>query len=80
MGLFFKNKHFDYQALRAIATAPVGQADICEITSTCNRIKNGDCISWCAEWKKTADRIRKFGVLLNLFCAHPTIIAQQNSI
>lgn len=61
MGLFFRNKHFDYQALRAIATAPVGQADICEITSTCHRIRNGDCASWCTEWKKTADRIREFG-------------------
>lgn len=61
MGLFFKNKHFDYQVLRAIATAPVGQADICEITTTCQKIQNGNCSSWCLEWEKTADRIRKFG-------------------
>ena len=61
MGLFFKNKHFDYQALRAIATAPTGQADICEITATCKRIREGDCSGWCSEWEKTADRIRGFG-------------------
>lgn len=61
MGFFLKNEHFDYQALRAIAAAPAGQADFCEITSTCQRIKNGDCASWCSEWEKTADRIRKFG-------------------
>ena len=61
MGFFCKNEHFDYQALRAIATAPAGQADFCEITSTCKRIKNGNCASWCSEWEKTADRIRKFG-------------------
>lgn len=61
MGLFLKNKHFDYQALRAIATTPAGQADICEITSTCHRIRSGDCASWCTEWEKTADRVRKFG-------------------
>ena len=33
MGIFFRNKHFDYQALRAIATAPAGQADISEVIS-----------------------------------------------
>lgn len=61
MGLFFRNKHFDYQVLRAIATAPAGQADICEITATCQKIKNRNCTNWCSEWEKTADRIRKFG-------------------
>lgn len=61
MGIFFRNKHFDYQALRAITTAPAGQADISEVTSTCQKIKNGNCISWCSEWEKTADRIRKYG-------------------
>lgn len=60
MGIFFKNKHFEYQALRAVATAPAGQADICEVTETCRRIQNGNCSSWCTEWGKTADRIRKF--------------------
>lgn len=61
MGTFFRNKHFDYQALRAIAGSPAGQADICEVTSTCRRIKNGNCASWRSEWEKTADRIRKYG-------------------
>nr|WP_319488553.1 alpha/beta fold hydrolase [uncultured Caproiciproducens sp.] len=61
MGFLCKNKHFNYQALRAIATAPAGQADICEVTSTCQRIQSGNCASWCSEWEKTADRIRKFG-------------------
>lgn len=61
MGDFFKNKHFNYQALRAIATAPAGQADICEVISTCQKIKNRNCMSWCSEWEKTANRIRKYG-------------------
>lgn len=61
MGIFFRNKHFDYQALRAIAGAPAGQADICEVTATCRRIKNGSCASWCTEWEKTAERVRKYG-------------------
>lgn len=61
MGFLCKDKHFDYQALRTIATTPAGQADICEVTPTCQRIQNGNCASWCAEWEKTADRIHEFG-------------------
>jgi pimeloyl-ACP methyl ester carboxylesterase len=61
MGDYFRNKHFNYQALRAIATAPAGQADICEVISTCRKIKDGNCASWCSEWEKTADRIRSYG-------------------
>ncbi|WP_238917866.1 alpha/beta fold hydrolase [Clostridium sp. YIM B02555] len=61
MGFLFKNKHFDYQALRTLGTTPVGQADISEVTATSQKIKNGSCSSWCTEWEKTADRVRKFG-------------------
>jgi pimeloyl-ACP methyl ester carboxylesterase len=61
MGFLFKNKHFDYQTLRTLGTTPVGQADISEVTATSQRIKNGDCFSWCTEWEKTADRVREFG-------------------
>lgn len=61
MGFLFKNKHFDYQALRTLGTTSSGQADICEVTTTVQRIKNGDCCSWSKEWEKTADRLREFG-------------------
>lgn len=61
MGIFFKNEQYDFQALRGISLTSSGQADICEVLSTCERIKNGKCDSWLSEWTKTADAFRKFG-------------------
>lgn len=61
MGIFFRDKQFEFQALRGISLTSSKQADICEVLSTCEKIKNGDCDSWYSEWSKTADRIRKFG-------------------
>ena len=59
--VFFKNRQFEFQALRVISTTPADQADICEVISTCKKIKDGDCANWCSEWTKIAHRIRKFG-------------------
>lgn len=57
MNIIFKNGQFDFQALRLLGETASGAADIGEVFSTAERIKDGDYESWYEEWNKTAKRL-----------------------
>ncbi|MBP2132604.1 putative S18 family serine protease [Methanomicrobium sp. W14] len=59
MSLLFKDKQFDFQALRLLGEAVYGSADIGEVVSTAEKIRENDYESWCSEWTKTAERLKK---------------------
>lgn len=60
MKVIFKDNQFSYQTLRLLGETACGTADICEVISTANKIKEGDFKSWCTEWTALAKRINKF--------------------
>lgn len=53
----FHHQSFAFEALRALAYAPYGGADIGEVTSTASRIPDGDKAAWYSEWRALAERI-----------------------
>jgi pimeloyl-ACP methyl ester carboxylesterase len=57
----FNHKSFAFEALRALAYAPYGGADIGEVTSTASRIPDGDKAAWYAEWRALAERVHADG-------------------
>lgn len=57
--MFFKNNTFNFEAKRLLQYAAVQAADINEVLSTTERIKNNDRESWYKEWLSTAQRIEK---------------------
>jgi len=59
MGLLFKDEQFDFQVLRLLGESVYEAADIGEVVSTAERIKEGDYQSWCGEWTKTAKRLHE---------------------
>ncbi|NSA89594.1 hypothetical protein DZC18_004193 [Clostridium beijerinckii] len=61
MSILFKDDQFDFQVLRLLGEAVYCAADIGEVVSTSNRIKEGDYDSWCDEWTKTAERLHGIG-------------------
>ena len=59
MSLIFKDDQFDFQVLRLLGETAYEAADIGEVVSTAERIKEGDYESWCTEWAKTAERLNE---------------------
>lgn len=59
MNLVFKDDQFGFQLLRLLGESTSGAADIGEVISTAERIKEGDFKSWCDEWSKTARELNK---------------------
>jgi dienelactone hydrolase len=57
----FNHRSFSFEALRALAYAPYGGADIGEVTSTASRIPDGDKAAWYAEWRALAERVHVDG-------------------
>jgi len=60
-GAMFNHRSFSFEALRALAYAPYGGADIGEVTSTASRIPDGDKAAWYAEWRAIAERVHADG-------------------
>ena len=54
---FFKNEGFNFQTEVALGAAYRRAADIGEVLSTVERIRNGHAQSWVDEWTATADRL-----------------------
>jgi pimeloyl-ACP methyl ester carboxylesterase len=59
MSLILKDDQFDFQVLRLLGETAYEAADIGEVVSTAERIKEGDYESWCTEWAKTAERLNE---------------------
>lgn len=57
MHLLFKDDQFDFQVLRLLGETAYAAADIGEVVSTAEKIKEGDYEDWCTEWTKTAKRL-----------------------
>ncbi len=60
MKIVFQDPTFSLQLLRVIGETYYKGADIGECLSTAYRIKEGDFESWCQEWLKTAERVRRY--------------------
>ncbi|MCU1414593.1 MAG: alpha/beta hydrolase [Microbacteriaceae bacterium] len=58
MGLLLDDELFDAQALRALAHAAYGGADLGECVTTAARITKTDAELWFDEWFATAERVR----------------------
>ncbi|WP_153348634.1 alpha/beta hydrolase family protein [Nocardia aurantia] len=54
MGIFFRDKAFDFETVRVMWYAPAGGADLGEVLSATRRIRNGDTDSWFREWNRIA--------------------------
>jgi hypothetical protein len=54
---FFKDDEFNYLTEIALGAAYHQAADVGEVLSTVERIRNGDARSWADEWTATADRL-----------------------
>ncbi|WP_196814417.1 S9 family peptidase [Nocardia sp. BMG111209] len=52
MGIFFRDKAFDFETVRVMWYAPVGGADLGEVLSATRRIRGGDTDSWFREWNR----------------------------
>lgn len=57
---FFKDEQFSFQILRLLGESVWGAADIGEVLTTVEKIKDGDFESWCTEWTKIAKRLHEF--------------------
>ncbi len=57
--LFFNDRAFSYEALRAAAYAPYDGADIGEVLATTERIEEGDWDGWHDAWFATAARVER---------------------
>jgi hypothetical protein len=54
---FFKDEDFNYLTEIALGAVYHQAADVGEVLSTVERIRNGDARSWADEWTATADRL-----------------------
>src|ERR1700761_8938887 len=54
---FFKDEGFNFQTEAVLGAAYRRAADIGEVLSTVERIRNGHAQSWVDEWTATADRL-----------------------
>jgi hypothetical protein len=54
---FFKDEDFNFLTEIALGAAYHQAADVGEVLSTVERIRNGDAQSWADEWTATADRL-----------------------
>lgn len=57
--LIFKDDQFASKVLGLLGDTAFKAADIGEVVSTAEKIKEGDYQSWCEEWTKTAKRLQK---------------------
>jgi hypothetical protein len=57
--LIFKDDQFASKVLGLLGDTAFKAADIGEVVSTAEKIKEGDYQSWCEEWAKTAKRLQK---------------------
>src|SRR5271167_181902 len=57
MHVIFNDAQFDFQTLRLLGSAALGDAEAGEVLSTVSRIREGDFESWTAEWLRTAQRV-----------------------
>ena len=55
----FSDDDFTFSAELVLGSAYYGAADVGEVLATCARIKDGDCESWCREWRATAERVKE---------------------
>ena len=54
---FFKDADFNFLTEIALGAAYHQAADVGEVLSTAERIRNGDARSWVGAWTATADRL-----------------------
>jgi hypothetical protein len=54
---FFKDEDFNYLTEVALGATYHQAADVGEVLSTVERVRNGDAQSWVDEWSATADRL-----------------------
>jgi hypothetical protein len=54
---FFKDEGFNFQTEIALGATYHQAADVGEVLSTVERIRNGQAQSWVDEWSVTADRL-----------------------
>jgi hypothetical protein len=54
---FFKDSSFNFQTEIALGATYHQAADVGEVLSTVERIRNGHAQSWVDEWSATADRL-----------------------
>jgi hypothetical protein len=54
MGVFFRDRAFDFETTRVMWYAPVGGADLGEVMSAVGRIRAGDPGSWHDGWHRVA--------------------------
>lgn len=57
--LIFEDDQFASKVLGLLGDTAFKAADIGEVVSTAEKIKEGDYESWCEEWTKTARRLQK---------------------
>src|SRR5208283_4651497 len=57
MHVIFNDAQFNFQTLRLLGGAAIGDAEPGEVLSTAYRIREGDFENWTAEWLKTAQRV-----------------------
>lgn len=57
--LIFEDDQFASKVLGLLGDTAFKAADIGEVVSTAEKIKEGDYQSWCEEWTKTAKRLQK---------------------
>lgn len=57
--LIFEDDQFASKVLGLLGDTAFKAADIGEVVSTAQKIKEGDYESWCEEWTKTAKRLQK---------------------
>ena len=57
----FENKSFSSQLVRNLAWTYSGAADVGEVISTAQKIKDGDIYSWHREWLALAQRVSDLG-------------------
>lgn len=57
--LIFEDDQFASKVLGVLGDTAFKAADIGEVVSTAQKIKEGDYQSWCDEWTKTAKRLQK---------------------
>ncbi len=56
---FFRSRPFHFETLRALWYAPVGGADVGEVLSVVERVRDGDFESWFVRWSALAQAVRE---------------------
>ncbi len=59
MQAFFKNDGFNFETLIALGSAQYGAADVGEVLTVVDGIKNGDHAGWVREWRTMGERVRQ---------------------